>query len=95
MNRVWLIELLKLLKAEVPPPDGCNHGIRYAQYGSDESGWRDEIALDVRVVGGSRILFLDASDFEMAPEALVQGIISSMKAIEKAEAEISCGEKTA
>lgn len=59
-----LIKFLKTLEEVVPPPVECHHAITYAQYGSDEIGWEDRLALRINVAGDERVLFLDTGDLE-------------------------------
>lgn len=63
MAIAWLlIDLLKGLEAEVPPPPRCHHAITYAKYDSDEAGWTDKLALQVYYNGKFFCFFIDDDD---------------------------------
>lgn len=69
MTRDQLLGLLRDLETAVPPIEGTHHAIFRCQYGSDERGWEDRLA--IRVSGPViRNLFLEQSDFEK-PRALL------------------------
>lgn len=72
--RTFLLETMKLLETIVIPPTGCHHAITYAQYGSDQDGWEDRLALKVLRDGRFHCLFLDDSDFDKTPAELVADI---------------------
>jgi len=73
-TRTFLLETLKLLESIIVPPPGGHHSLTYAQYGSDEDGWEDRLALQVIRDGRFQCLFLDHSDFQKTPAALVADI---------------------
>jgi hypothetical protein len=60
--RQWLIDMLKRLEFLVPPPPNCHHAITFAQFGSEEDGWQDRLALQVNCDGKFHCLFLDDED---------------------------------
>lgn len=51
MNRQWLIKFLEHLKEEIPPPTGMNHCLMTREYGSEETGWRTELGLQIACEG--------------------------------------------
>lgn len=73
--RQFLIDLLKALEAAVPPPALCHHAITYAQYGSDETGWEDRLAIQVNRGGKFQCLFLDDGDFRIPAAFVVAEIV--------------------
>jgi hypothetical protein len=75
----FLIDFLKLLERELPPPANCHHGIGYAQFGSDSTGWEDRLALQINVGGVFHCFFLDEADFEKTPARLVTEVVTEMK----------------
>lgn len=77
--KTFLIETLKLLEVAIPPPPKAHHGISYAKYGSDESGWDDRLALHVNKSGVFHCLFFDDEDFEKSPETLVGEIVAILQ----------------
>lgn len=73
----FLIEFLKGLEASIPPPENCHHGITFAQYGSDKTGWMDMVAVQVNKHGKFHCFFLEESDFESDPSIAVAKIKST------------------
>lgn len=69
-----IMEFLKLLESALPPPEGAHHSITFAQYGSDDAGWDDRLALGLREGGTTRIVFLEDGDLERPPSELVTEI---------------------
>lgn len=61
--RAYLLEFMKRLEFLCPPPPRCHHAITFAQYGSDETGWEEKLALQVNIDGTFRCIFLDGTDF--------------------------------
>jgi hypothetical protein len=62
--RFWLLNFLKSLEAAIPPPPLCHHAITYAQFGSDDTGWQDKLALQINCDGVFHCFFLEPDDFE-------------------------------
>lgn len=60
--RTQLLEFLKLLERKIPPPNNSHHAVTYAQYGSDEIGWHDRLALQVNSGGVFECYFIDEND---------------------------------
>ena len=58
----WIMEFLKALEAELPPPTGQHHSLTFAQFGSDATGWEDKLCLGFRKSNGSQNYFLDDRD---------------------------------
>lgn len=72
--RQFLIDFLKALEAELPPPANCHHAITYAQFGNHEAGWEDRLALQLNVEGVFTCFFLDDKDFNETPEDLAKNV---------------------
>ena len=72
--RQWLIDFLKALEAKIPPPVKCHHAITYAQYGSDETGWVEQLVVQSNSGGMFHPFFLDDTDCVKLPESLVAEI---------------------
>jgi hypothetical protein len=70
----FLIDLLKSLESIVAPPPNCHHAITYAKFGSDETEWQDELALQVNKDGEFLCFFLDDEDFAQKPEEVANKI---------------------
>lgn len=68
MNATWIKEFLKSLEARIAPPVGTHHSLTFAQFGSDENGWKDELCLCVVRHNGSDKFFLSDSDLVHSPE---------------------------
>ncbi len=79
MIRKFLIELLKGIEERVPPPPYCHHALTYAQYGSDQEGWEDRLALQINQNGVFRCVFLDEGDFDKNSYNLVADIVEMLK----------------
>ena len=77
-TRLWIIELLKGLEVAIPPAPTCHHAITFAQYGSDEVGWDDRLALQVGVGGEFHCLFLDDSDMEKPAGQLICEVVAAL-----------------
>jgi hypothetical protein len=65
-----LIEFLKQLEAAWPPPENTHHALMYAQFGSDEAGWSDRLALQVFKAGRFQCFFLEDADLDKPAETL-------------------------
>jgi hypothetical protein len=78
--RAYLIDVLKNLEAAIPPPPNCHHAITYAQYGSDETGWEDRLALQVNKEGTFHCVFIDAEDFLKPVMQFVFGVVECVNA---------------
>lgn len=76
-----LRRFLQLLERYIPLPRGRHHAITYCQYGSDETGWRDELGLHVWLPSdqGVRTVFLDDADFEKTPEELACEVLRTVE----------------
>lgn len=61
-QREYLMRFLKRLEELIPPPANCHHCITYAQFGSDETGWADQLAIQINRDGKFYCLFLDETD---------------------------------
>jgi hypothetical protein len=72
--RDYLLLLLKSLEARIPPGNARHHAMTFAQYGSDETGWSDQLAIHVWVGDKLQTVFLDESDFNWPPESLAGAI---------------------
>ena len=60
----WTREFLKELERMLPPREG-HHSFTYAQYGNDQSGWKDRLLLSVRRrEGGVTNFFIDPEDLK-------------------------------
>lgn len=76
--RDYIMRFLKLLEENIPPPERCHHVITFAQFGSDETGWNDRLALQVNDQGKFYCFFLDDEDFTLDPEHLVLGVMANL-----------------
>jgi hypothetical protein len=74
--RKYLIDFLRGLETAVPPPQNAHHAITFVQYGDDENGWDERLAVHMNLGERFRILFLDEADFEHTPEELVEDCLS-------------------
>ena len=81
-----LLDLLKNLEAAVPPPQNCHHALMYSQYGSDEDGWEDKLALQINRSGRFQTLFLDEEDFKKPGTALISEILGLINSPKNGEA---------
>lgn len=63
-----LMNWLKAIETAIPPPMHCHHAITYAQFGSDDCGWEDKLALQINLDGKFLCFFLEDYDFEMSIE---------------------------
>lgn len=72
--KAYLIELLKQLEQRIPPPPNCHHCITYAQYGSDETGWTDQLALQINRDGKWHCFFLDQRNLDTSIQTTVDDI---------------------
>jgi hypothetical protein len=77
--RQFLLDLLKRMEFLVSPPEHCHHVISYAQYGSDEAGWEDNIALQVNYDGKFLCFFLFDDDFEKSGAQVADEIAELMR----------------
>ena len=77
--REFLLGLLKELETRIPPPEKVHHCITYAQYGSDETGWEDRLALQVNDHGKLLCFFLEDADFDKKISVLVEEIADSVE----------------
>lgn len=59
-----LLIFLKALESRIPPPPYCHHALTYAQYGSDEAGWEEKLALQINAGGKFHCFFIEPGDFE-------------------------------
>jgi hypothetical protein len=78
--REQLLEFLKALETAIPPPEKCHHAITYAQYGSDEHGWKDKLALQIGHGGKFHCFFIEPGDFEKPAKTLIDEIRSGLMA---------------
>jgi hypothetical protein len=69
-----LLEFLKALELAIIPPKNCHHCLMFSQYGSDEVGWNDRLALQVNNAGTFQCFFLEESDFQKPIHQLVSEI---------------------
>lgn len=79
---------LKAIEVELPPPPRCHHAITYAQYGSDETGWEDKLALQLNIGGKFFCFFLDDYDFEISVERFLSRLAFEL---EKPESSFQLG----
>jgi hypothetical protein len=74
--RQRILDMLKGLEKVYPPKDKCHHALTYAQYGSDETGWSEELALQVSVKEGFICFFLDDNDMDKSVDEFISDILS-------------------
>jgi hypothetical protein len=72
--RGYLIDFLRVLEQRIQPPRNCHHVITYAQYGSDDEGWNEKLAVQVNDRGNFYAFFIDDDDFSAPPDALAEEI---------------------
>ena len=77
--RQWLIDMLKRLEFLVPPPPNCHHAITFAQFGSEEDGWQDRLALQVNRDGKFHCFFLDDEDCHQEPVAIADEVAELLR----------------
>ncbi len=70
----YLLELLRTLESEVPPPPKCHHAITRAHYGSDEKGWVEKLAVQINDGGKFYCFFIDQDDCYKSAVALASEI---------------------
>lgn len=92
--RQFLIEFLKALEAEVPPPPNCHHVLTFARFGSDEDGvgWSDQLALQVNLDGEFVAFFLEEVDFQKPIGDLVAYIAKQCSPIDGAQLGVGVGQ---
>ena len=73
--RQWLIDFLKELERLIPPPEGGHHALTYAQYGSDDEDWTDQLKLTVFDGGVFRPFFLDEEDLNRTPKVVATDVL--------------------
>lgn len=78
--RKALIEFLKALEEAWPPPEGCHHPLMYAKFGSDSTGWEDQLMLQVNWDGTFYPFFLDDNDLKKPINQLVAEIVELLEA---------------
>ena len=78
IRRYFLLDFLKRLEAAIPPPPRCHHAITYAQFGSEETGWQDKLAIQINVVGKFPCFFIEPEDEGKSVEQLVAEIVQAM-----------------
>jgi hypothetical protein len=89
----WLLDFLKGLESVIPPPANCHHVITFAQYGSDQDGWEDRLALQVNVGGKFYCFFFDANDMTQEPRKIIESIGELLKSADAtAQFGVSCGQ---
>ena len=71
--RTYLLAFLKLLEAEIKPPNLCHHAITC---GSHIEG--DNLTLQVHREDGFHEVYLDDADFEKTPRELVALIVAGL-----------------
>ena len=78
--RQFLIDLLKGLESAVAPASGCHHAITYAQYGSDETGWDDKLAVWINGKGGEqpRCFFIEPDDESKSADEIIREIAAQV-----------------
>ena len=69
-----LIGLLREIENAIPPPTNCHHVLTRAQFGSDEKGWEERLALQVNQDGKFWCFFLGDADFEKTPKVLAHEV---------------------
>ena len=74
-----ILDFLRHMEEHLPPPPNSHHAITRTQYGSDETGWEERLAIQVNLDGKFLCFFLDAEDLEKAPESLVAEIVTLAK----------------
>lgn len=72
--REFLIAFLKLTEETIVPPAHCHHAIVFAQYGSDSTGWVDQLALQINDGGKFFAYFIEPKDFGLGVGSLVAEI---------------------
>lgn len=72
---MYLLELLKAINGLLPPPGQCHHVMRFARYGCEAEGWKERLAMDLRVGDGWRTVFFDDDDFKQAPAELAVAVV--------------------
>lgn len=80
--KAWLLDFLKALEHEIPPPEGCHYALMALRYGSDESGWADKLGVHMRMVERMEIFFLEDADFAKTPEVLAAEIATQLRNVE-------------
>jgi hypothetical protein len=86
----YLLDFLKELERVIPPPENCHHAFTYAQFGSNEMGWSDRLALQVNIGGEFHCLFLDPPDFDMSVVELVE-VLRDFLRVPKEHAQLGVG----
>lgn len=76
--REQLMSFLKRLEEEIPPAPKCHHAMTFARYGSDDTGWAEQLAIQVNDSGRFYTFFLDEGDLE-APEATIAEIVRGIR----------------
>ena len=68
------LDIMKKLEEKIPPPENCHHALHACRYGSDETGWEDQLGLTIVLEGHKfQTFFLDDNDFN-DPDFLIQFI---------------------
>lgn len=70
IRQTWTYRLLHSLRSLLPCDDEHRHSLAIRQYGSDEQGWENKLAIQVWFEGKPFILFPEESDLEKEPECL-------------------------
>jgi hypothetical protein len=76
-NAWFILTFLAEMERLIPPPSG-HHSFTRVQYGSDEKGWKDELALNIRTETGQATLFLDGMDLEGDPYFRARWVVAQM-----------------
>lgn len=77
----WLTTLLVKLEEVLPPTPGAHHAITAASYGSDETGWEDQLALHLMIPNGRVTVFLEEDDFAKTSESVVTEVVQMLSRI--------------
>jgi hypothetical protein len=74
--KTYLLAFLQALEVALPCPPGAHHSITRNRYGSDETGWIDELELHVHIDGTVYTYFLDDADFTKSIGDFVAEIVA-------------------
>jgi hypothetical protein len=89
--RQFLIDFLKAVEADIPPPARCHHVLTYARYGSNDTGWEDKLALQINDAGDFKCFFLEDSDLLDIPKLIIE-IKESLNSSDTGQLGVSIGQ---
>ena len=76
--RHYLLVFLKTLEVLIVPPTNCHHAITHAQFGSDETGWQERLAVQVNWKGKFYCFFLSDEDLAQPAKKVAEEICDLM-----------------